>query len=284
MTEPTPFTRRRMVAGTLGAVLATAAIFQIGRAQTQTGTPEASPSASTSTDSSNQESDRSTERATAAIAWATETITDAQGDRDAVAAQLDATTIDALLTQATALRDRAQQAVDGGDSAEAVRLALTAGSTAEAASDLIVAQLTYPGLPSQQARASRVLSRGYEAVQMATDETSTSTDTDVTFSITTAQAVYASAYELYTGGSYAQAMATARAAHRLAHTALLQTMSFGDGGLGDPDRVWLGEAGDDVGSQRGSSPGRRRVVEPGDGFFEGDPESDEPVTVPEPEF
>src|SRR5918993_796983 len=168
-----PITRRRMVVGALGAGLATATVFQIGRAQVDTGTPEASPTTDTAT-------------------------------------------VDALLTQATGLRDRAQEAADSGTEDDALRLAFAAWGTANTAGDVIKAQLTYAGLPSQEAPSSRMLANAHEMIQSVSDETASATDTDVTFSVSTAQALYTSAYELYTGGAYAQASAIARAGTDLA--------------------------------------------------------------------
>ncbi|MBA2277662.1 MAG: hypothetical protein H0W06_07835 [Chloroflexia bacterium] len=279
------FDRRRLIAGTLGAGLATTTLFQIGSAQNQGATPEASPSANTGTGTDERADDRSTERATTAIEWASGTITTVQTDRAAVATQLDATTIDTLLTQAVTLRDRAQQATDGGDTSEAVRLSLAASATAEAGGDLIVAQLTYPGLPSQQARSSRVLAGVYDALKMVSDETAASTNTDVTFSVTTAQAIYATTYDLYTGGAFARATASARASRRLTHAVLLLTASIGAGGPVTLRHESLGHEldGPDGRGHRRGHPGRPLM--PGDGpFHEADAVSDEPVSVPEPEF
>jgi hypothetical protein len=285
MTEPTPFTRRRMIAGTLGAGLGTAAIFQIGRAQT--GTPEASPTTDTTTGTGDDTTAEITDRATTAIEWATETITAAQGDRDTVAGQIDVTTVDSLLTQATGLRDRAQQAADGADEEGALRLAFASWGTANAAGDLIKAQLTYTGLPSQQAPSSRVLANAYEMVQAVSDETASATDTDVTFSVSTAQALYASAYELYSGGAFAQATATARAGTGLARVAWFLASDeemIGVGrrrGVGIRD-IFAGPGGPDLDRHgRGDLllPGHRIVTEEIEAIDRG-----EPVTVPEPEF
>ncbi|MDP8910241.1 MAG: hypothetical protein M3N47_14265 [Chloroflexota bacterium] len=284
------FSRRRMVAGTIGAGLATATVFQFTRAQVDTGTPEASP---TTGNTSIEDPDTAinatvSDDATTAIEWATEAITTAQADRDTVATQIDATTIDSLLTQATSLRDRAQQAADGGDSDGALRLAAAAWGTARTAGDLVKAQLTYAGLPSQEAPASRVLANAYEMVQAVSEDAGDSTDTDVSFSISTAQTLYGSAYELYTGGAYAQASVTARASAELGRVAWalaggsdeLRLLGPRDGGLPGP----FGP-----GDFHGADPraGRRIRAKIGDriGTTDADAsERNEPVTVPEPNF
>lgn len=275
--SPNPMTRRRLVVGALGASLATATVVQIGRAQVDIGTPEASPADST-TDS---DVTATTDRATTAIAWATETITAIQGDRDTVVGQIDATTVDALITQATGLRDRAQQAADGGTEEEALRLAFAAWGMANTAGDVIKAQLTYAGLPSQDAPSSRALAKAHEMIQAVTDETASATHTDVTFAVTTAQALYTSAYELYTGGAYAQATATARAGTGLARVGWFLANGgerFGTGGRHDGGmRDILGGPGGPGGMDRDA------MRMPGDEDSEG-VERGEPVTVPEPEF
>lgn len=283
-----PITRRRMVVGALGAGLATATVFQIGRAQVDTGTPEASPAADTATGTSDSASAAITDRATTAIEWATETITATQADRDTVAGQIDTTTVDALLTQATGLRDRAQEAADSGTEDDALRLAFAAWGTANTAGDVIKAQLTYAGLPSQEAPSSRMLANAHEMIQSVSDETASATDTDVTFSVSTAQALYTSAYELYTGGAYAQASAIARAGTDLARVGWFlanggERIAIGgrqDGGMRD---IFGGPGGIGHGPiQHGGG-----ILMPGRIIGNGEIEvadRGEPVTVPEPNF
>ena len=279
--SPNPITRRRLVVGALGAGLATATVVQIVRAQVDTGTPEASPDDSTAGSASTA----TTDRATTAIAWATETITAVQDDRDTVASQIDATTVDALLAQATGLRDRAQQEADGGTEDDALRLAFAAWGTAHTAGDVIKAQLTYAGLPSQDAPSSRILAKAHEMIQAVTDETASATDTDVTFAVSTAQALYTSAYELYTGGAYAQAAATARAGTGLARVGWFLASGgkrFGTGDRRDGEmRDIFGGPGGPGGMDRGGMGLPGQII--GDGDAEG-VERGEPVTVPEPEF
>ena len=291
MTDPssgTNLSRRRMLAGTLGAGLATATVFQIGRAQVESSTPEASPTTDATTRTGDDTPGMLTDRATTAIEWATETITAVQGDRDTVAGQIDATTIDSLLTQATGLRNRAQQAAAGGDEDGALRLAFAAWGTANAASDAIKAQQTYAGLPSQEAPASRTLANAYEMVQAVSEETASATDTDVTFAVSTAQAFYASAYELYTGGAYARATATARASTGLARGAWFlandeEIFGFDEPRGGGRREVFGGPGGPGL-DRNGRGGGLRlpgHMIGPGD-IEEAD--RGEPVTVPEPEF
>ena len=191
----------------------------------------------------------------------------AQADRDAVADQIDTTTVDALLGQAVDLRDRAQTAADGGDAGEARRLARAAGSTAKAAGDLVGAQLIGAALPSQEAPASRILATAFESIQAAGEAAADSTDADVAFSLSTAQALYQSAFDLYGAGAYGQAAATAAVGARLAKIAAFLANPDDGAGFGD---------GRGAGRRAARRTGRRTGPRRGAG--------DEPVEVPAPSF
>jgi hypothetical protein len=276
-----PLNRRRIVAGTLGAALVATTGLGIAGAQDDEATPDADETTDSATPDSgvggvqtDEETDAADDldRATAAVEQATAAIATVQADRDAVAGQIDALTVDALLAQATALRDRAQTAADGGDAGEARRLARAAGAMAKAAGDLVAAQLVTAGLPSQEAPASRVLAAAFETVQVVTEETAAATDADVTFSVTTAQALYQTAFDLYGAGAYGQAAGTARVASRLARIGAF---------LADP----TAEDDDGPGGRRGGQRDGFAGRDGGPGDDDG-PEDDQdaPVTVPEPSF
>jgi hypothetical protein len=275
--------RRRLLAGTMGASLLTAGLIATGGLQGALAQDDATPEAGiggteNATDETDEtdETDAMSDSATSAIERATAAIDSAQLDRNAVAVQIDATTIDTLLGQAIDLRDRAQTAAAGGDAAGARTLAHAAAATAKAAGDLVEAQLLGAGLPSEEARASRTLAGAFETIQSVGEATADSTDADVAFSLATAQALYQSAFDLLNAGSYGQAAATAAVGARLARVA---------GFLADPDGA-AGPAGDRGRSGwRGGGPGvdgRGGVGGDRDGGpVDGD---DEPVEVSEPSF
>lgn len=148
-----------------------------------------------------------------------------RADREA-AGDVDAATVDQLLERATGLLDAARQALDGGDAQEAPRQMTAARATAMTAEALLRAQLSDYGLPSQQAGASRTLDTAYRQIKDSTERTADATDENVTFLVTTAQALYQQAYDLYNAGTYAQAAETARVGAALGHIA---GMLSGDG-------------------------------------------------------
>jgi hypothetical protein len=273
-------TRRRVLAGALGAGLATAAA-RIGLAQDDAATPEAgsaadpaaSPEANPDTGTGGQSSDGAAADAAEAIGQATAAIAAAQQDRDAVADQIDPQTVDRLLAQATGMRDQAQTLADAGDGDQAWRIARAVAATAKTATDLVEARLIAAGLPSQEAPASRVLAEAHAAIQGATDETASATDADVQAYVANAQELYQGAFDLFGTGAFSQATATARVAADLARIGLALASPEARFGAGRGREGGRGGRGDGRGGGRGDGPGRGS-----------DPESDEPVTVPEPGF
>jgi hypothetical protein len=267
--------RRRVVAGALGAGLVATAGLRFAGAQEDDATPDATDEATPAVGVGGVQGEDEAAEVTDAIARADAAIAAAQADRDAVAGQIDTQTIDQLLGQATTLRDRAQTASDGGDAVQAWRLARAAAATADAAGELVAAQLITAGLPSQQAPASRILAEAFDAIDEVGQETADAGDADVDFYVTTAQSLYQSAFDLYGGGAYGQAARTARVAARLA-------------GIG----AFLAAPADEVdfGDERGR--GRRGGGRDGGPGFGGDHDEDEgqdedqeaPVEVPEPTF
>ncbi len=276
-TEPNASLNRRiLVGGTVAAGLATAGYLRLAGAQTESSTPEAEVTDDTSATPDASTSTGDTSRTASMLDHAETVLAAVRADRDAVASEFDTTTVDAVFDQATQLVEAAQAALDGGDTQGAVRFAAGAWQSAEAAGDLIVAQLSYPGLPSQEGAASRVLARAFERIGDVT-ATADTADADVSFYVTTAQGVYQTAYDQYNDGAYAQALANGKAIVALTGAAAILS---GDEGLRLPgtfDDGHFGRGRLDVGMQL-----------PMDVFpmpdMEAWPDEDEPETVPAPDF
>ncbi len=264
--------RRILVGSAIGAGLTTAGIVRIGRAQTDSGTdsgtPEASESGPTVDSDDEQIGDDAggvvseIERAGAALAYA-------HADREAVGDQIDTAIVDELLSQSVTMLDDAQVSFESGDTEQASLFAHAAGNAARTASGLVVAQLTHTGLPSHEASTSRELARTHERITAVSEATASSTEVDVSFYVTTAQALYQTAYDQFNEGNYAQAAANGKATGSLVGIASILT---GDrSGFGGPN----GMRGD-RGSRRGQP-----MMKPDD---EATPALDEPETVPAPDF
>lgn len=271
--------RRAVMAGAAAVGLAitgaSTSYLRLAGAQDDTATPtaEATDEATDATPETSTSPDGDTSRATALLQEASIRLAEVQADREAVAAEIETATVDEVLSQARLLLDEAQAGLDGGDEAGAVRLAAGSWQTAQAGRDLIVAQLSYAGLPSQQAAASRVLARAYERIETVATGT---TSTDVGFYVTTAQAVYQVSYEQYTSSAWAQALANGRAISGLLEAASILAGSGGAGlGSGDGPSMF-GEGGMDR-NGRGRDMQLPMDVQPGPG-------DEEPETVPAPDF
>jgi hypothetical protein len=266
--QPGVLNRRFLLAGAAGAGLATAGYLSLVNAQEE-ATPGAAANATPDAiEATGTETIDDASRVTDRIDAIRDRIDSVRADRDAVAAGIDPAQIDTFLGQATALLDAAGAALESGTIAPAQRYAEAGGRMAGAARGLIVAQLTFPGLPSQEASTSVLLADAHERLTAVTASAEASTTTDVTIQIEPAQELYATAYDQYGSGAYNQAAATGRVVQILASAAgiLLETddatSGGGPGGRGGFDR-------DDP-----AGAGRNR-----DGAA-----SDEPVTVPEPDF
>jgi hypothetical protein len=146
------------------------------------------------------------------IARATAAIDSVQADRDAVASDIDTTTVDELLDRAITLRD---DALGSGDDDDALRLAFGAVATARVARRVIIADLSYPGLPSQADVAQEILSRADDAISTLTETSIDSALIDVGFYVTAGQAMYQAAEVDFSGEAYAKAALRARAAGEL---------------------------------------------------------------------
>lgn len=282
--------RRRLLAGSLATGIVAAGAFRIAQAQdedaatpdaTSTGTPEVETDRTADSGNDDALADEALTRADAVIG-------SVQADRDSVASGIDITDVDAILIQAGIHRDRAEAAIASGTKLEGVGEALVAGATARAARMLIDARLRYPGLPSQQTRSSRELVRAHETIGAVSTAAATTADTNVSFFIANAQDLYASAYDLYGGGAFAQAAGTASTATSLAR---IVTLLMADRSTIGRDHMHRGgRDGGRKGPRGGARGGMAGPDWPGvdqRNDADGPPfgaEDDEPVTVPAPEF
>lgn len=160
-----------------------------------------------------------------AIQGLTDTIALVQADRAAVSSQIDAMEIDGLLTKATELRDAAQVTLQTDDVSTAPQSIMAATQAASAAQALIEAQLSGYGLPSHQGQTSHVLVQAYYAIDEATALTTKDADANAAFFLETAKRLYATAYEQYNAGTFAQAERTAQVALQVAQ---IGTVLHGD--------------------------------------------------------
>lgn len=144
-----------------------------------------------------------------------DTIATVQKDRDSVTTSTDLTAVDDLLTKANKFAADAKTALNSDDISSVPAKLIAAEQTARAAEDLIRAQLSAYGLPSQQAGASRTLVAAYNSIDELTKQVGDSDSEDAKALLASAQQLYSSAYDLYGAGTYAQAAATARVAAQL---------------------------------------------------------------------
>lgn len=270
--------RRSVLAGAAGVGLATALGATLGKAQESTPVPGSltTPSAGGATEGA----------ATTLLQRIDDAVARVQADRDAVSSSIDVTLVDQLLAKAAAFRDQVAGATTLTD-IQAFQQARAAISLARAASAAIVGELSNFGLPSQQARTSRVVAAVHGAITEISDLVSSSTDTNVTDVLSLAQQLYQSAYEAYNVGTYAKAVALARAAGSTAEAATLATGLYG-GKLSRQGR-WFGpeDGPDGPGWGKGRRRGDRRNLPGLPGSDESDSEDDTretPVEVPAPNF
>lgn len=299
--EPRPdapgwFNRRTLVTGAAASGLAGVAgagVLRIAQAQNDPATPNAT-SGSTSDASLDETtaagtpgatSDDERDFATAALARVDDVIASVETDRDAAGSGIDFSEIDTLIGQAGIHRDLAQTAVEAGDNVEAVRQAFVAVGSARAARGMIETGLDHPGLPSDEARAGRVLTRVHAGIVAVTEESASATDPNVEFFVSHAQMLYTNAYELNEAGAFAQALGTGRVAGDLARIAMILTPHVSQIGVGRG-----GRGGGVFGGLR-PGPGHGRAGLDGifggemeNGFDDGaDPEAT-PEAVPAPDF
>lgn len=271
MNQISKLDRRTMIAGSIATGIAAASVTRAAFAQDSTPEAEATPSTSDTTESQTAAEARGQhllDRLDAQLA-------SVQADLAAVRDQIDATTIDAVLTQASNLLAQAQTSFDAATEDGTIRAGVAAMTAIEAAGTLIDAQLSHPGLPSDQIWSSQALARSFEIIEnVAADITGSSDSVDVNFYIDTAQSLYTSAYDLYGTGSYAQAGLTSRAATTIVSIAAILTASGGT--IGQAWGYGMGRHGGIV--SRADTSGVVGI-EPGL-----DEDRDTPVDVPEPTF
>ena len=172
-------------------------------------------------------------------------LTSVKADRDYANGKMDFAVVNSLIDRASALRSAAQSALTANNLTQAGGDIRAAESALRGAEDLIIASLGTTGLPSaanrparptaptgsaapaaptadqQKARTSNELARTYQSIVSTSNnvKANSSVANDPTFYITTAQALYKQAYDLYNAGKYDAASQTARAAGTVAHTA-----------------------------------------------------------------
>lgn len=238
-------TRRQTLGGLVAAGLVTTGIAGTARAQstdTTDSTPEATAGAGTGSTSGTDESgDVAASRVEEAIQRASEVIDSVQTDRDAVATDIETTLVDDLLGKATTLRDAAEGASSDQD---AVRQAFGAVATARVARRAIIAELMYAGLPSQEERATQVVSMAGEQIASMSQTSVDSPLVDADAYMTTAESMVQRAEAELADGAYARAAIWARAAARLAEIPFMIVNPMRDRrpGVGrDRDRVFDGD-------------------------------------------
>lgn len=193
-------------------------------------------------------------------------------DVESVRSDIDASTIDAVLTSVDALIGQIPSTPDTGAGFGAIAFSASAGL--RAVHSLLRGQIMYPGLPSEQARSSRILSQVYALVSApATTVTETAAAIDPDDIRVLAQSAYATAYEHYQNGAWAQANLTGIGA---AETLAMAANFVADGMLGF-DRI--GPGGSMPPGRNGGGTEATSDLPPGK---EG--EEHAPVDVPEPVF
>ncbi len=278
MTRSGRINRRSVLAGAAGVGLATALGATLGKAQESTPVPGSSTTPSAG---------GTTEGATPTLLQRIDdVIAQVQADRDAVSSSIDVTLVDQLLAKASAFRDQVASATTLTD-VETFQQAHAAISLARAASAVIVGELSNFGLPSQQARTSRVVAAVHGAITQISDLASNAPDTNVTETLSIAQQLYQSAYDAYNAGTYAKAGALARAAGSTAEAAALAAGLDG-GKFGRQKRGFGPEDGPEgPGFGKGGRRGDRRRWPDESGNDEGenaDETNQTPVEVPAPTF
>lgn len=278
MTRSGMINRRSVLAGAAGVGLATALGATLGKAQESTPVP-----GSSTTPSAGGTAEGAT---TTLLQRIDDVIARVQADRDAVSSSIDVTLVDQLLAKASAFRDQVASATTLTD-VETFQQAHAAISLARAAAAVIVGELSNFGLPSQQARTSRVLAAVHGAITEISDLASSSTGANVTGALSLAQQLYQSAFEDYNAGTYAKAAALARAAGSTAEAAALAAGL--DGGKFGREERWFETEDGPAGPAFGKG-GRRRehrhlpeLPDSNEGDI-GDGTSETPVEVPAPDF
>lgn len=279
--------RRRLIGGLAGGAFTSIAVGGLVAAQGTSAKPAGTPAS----DSSKENGSGSTENAGQGAADA---ITLVRKDRDAVASKIDVTTVDRILAVATTLQSQSSSATSRE------QLASAAETTAWSARDMIEAELSVYGLPSQQIAASQNLADLHASIVAAGKTVATVKNPEATSLLTISQQLYTSAYDQYGASMYAQSEKTGDAASGLADAIdeLLGTSDSGTAGSNDTSTGTPTENPEDGSSDseqngqngdRQSDSGSDRSDGGGDGENQGQKGSDlpdptAPVDVPAPLF
>ncbi len=281
--RPMALSRRQVTAGLAAGGALAAGVFGFAVAQ-DSATPEAGDDRAGKQRGPSDGDDAT--RLAEHIARIRESMAEVEADRDAVASEIDARTVDDMLSQATSLLDEAEAALESGDTTTIGRQVHGARGLVQAAHLAIVAELTYPGLPSQATRAGSYLATTHDRVTAATDAAADS-PTEIGGIVGLAQEMYQQAYDLYEDGAFAQAGAYARVAAELADTGLVLS------GASPAGKSGQGRGGSERGGRANGSRGRRGGMNdmpaiggddrpvPGEG---GDAAPDDVTVPPAPDF
>ena len=270
--------RRTLLAGSV--VAGAAAIASSRYVFAQDSSPEASPDAETGTDDESTESrgDLGQEQ----IDRLTAQLESVQADLDAVSDQVDTTTIDPILTQVTDLISQTQTGFDAGETDTLRQTAFAALAGIESARALIKGQITYAGLPSEQVRTSKSLARLFEEIgSVKTSIADSESTVDTSFYTSTAESIYTSAYDLYSGSAWQQASQTGRGASGILSAAAILTV--GEGMFSGGKRSHGSGPGGPGGSKHDDASGSSDTSD-ATPTAEGETDENTPVEVPAPDF
>jgi hypothetical protein len=219
--------RRRLIGGLAGGAFTTIAVGGLVAAQGTSAKPAGTPAS----DSSSRNESGSTENAGQGAAGA---IASVKKDRDAVASKIDVTTVDRILAVATTLQSQSSSATTSSATSRE-QLASAAETTAWSARDVIEAELSAYGLPSQQIGVSQVLADLHGSIVVAGKTVASAKNPGATSLLTISQQLYTSAYDQYGAGTFAQFEKTGDAAAGLtdAIDELLGTSDSGTTGGND---------------------------------------------------
>ena len=298
-----PINRRRLIGGMAGAAVTTIAIGGLVSAQSTQTNASGTPAAGSAIDSESGTQENT-------VQAASDTIALVKKDRDSVASKIDMKTVDQILAVTTSLQAQASSATTSSTPSRD-QLASAAETTAWAARDLIEAELSAFGLPSQQIGVSQELVDSHTAIAAASKTAASAKNKDASSLLTISQLLYTAAYDQYGKGVFMQAEKTSEAASGLvdAIDELLGASKSGnangdsngtdnhsdgeknDSNNGTPDAS--GESGtnnsnqnDQGNDQQGDSSSDNGGNDGNDGNGQQDngPEPRKPVDVPKPSF
>jgi len=290
-----PFGRRQLVGGAAGIATATTAAVVLGpfvSAQVSPGTVSFTPEHGLDERGSELAAQRAavfTDRSAAVIA-------SVKADRNALASSLDTADIDEMLSLAGDFQQKAEAApvatdrghrssqdaspVQGSEAPSTAStlskqaLAFAATRSAQAAREMIVAQMVNFGLPSDQAAVSRTLAATHQDVSARATTVGPAGVEEASTLMGHAEAAYTRAYAAYNAGTYARAAAYGGVAAHLAEAAAMLV----GGSQDDARETATGQSRSTRGLESGSTNETLGATSGSDGDL------DTPVTVPEPTF